>query len=88
MNSRFVIAAVVFVSVIVTSISVVYVKHRNRALFVELQLLERERDRLNTEWTKLRLESSAWATHDRLEQVASKRLSLRVPRAEDMEVVR
>ena len=62
-------------------------KHRSRILFVELQALERERDRLDTEWSQLALEHSAWATHDRIEELASKRLAFRAPEPSTMEVV-
>ena len=80
-------AVVIGLALMVTAVSVVYVKHRSRTLFVELQVLERGRDRLNIEWTQLTLESSAWATHDRIEQVASKRLKFRMPTPRDMEVM-
>ena len=87
MNGKFISVGIIALALIVTSVSVVFVKHRSRTLFVELQGLERNRDRLNTEWTQLRLESSAWATHDRLEQVATKQLQFRVPSPADMEIV-
>jgi cell division protein FtsL len=87
MNARLICLGVIALALVVTSVSVVFVKHRSRTLFVELQALERNRDRLNTEWTQLQLESSAWATHDRLEQVASKQLKFHVPAPSDMEVV-
>ncbi|MDX1529789.1 MAG: cell division protein FtsL, partial [Gammaproteobacteria bacterium] len=45
----------------------------------ELQSLERERDALEVEWGKLQLEQSTWATHERIESLARKRLELRVP---------
>jgi cell division protein FtsL len=46
---------------------------------VELQSLERERDSLDVEWGKLQLEQSTWATHERIESLARKRLGLRLP---------
>ena len=87
MPTRLMTALIVSMALVVTAVSVVYVKHRSRTLFVELQSLERERDRLNVEWTQLTLENSAWATHDRIEQVASRRLSFRMPTPTDMEVM-
>lgn len=87
MPGRLVTTMVVGVALVVTAVSVVYVKHRSRTLFVELQSLERDRDRLNVEWTQLTLENTAWATHDRIEQVASKQLSFRMPTPADMEVM-
>tara|TARA_B100000676_G_C17962877_1_gene778636 strand:+ start:72 stop:344 length:273 start_codon:yes stop_codon:yes gene_type:complete len=87
MPGRLVTTMVVGMALVVTAVSVVYVKHRSRTLFVELQSLERDRDRLNVEWTQLTLENTAWATHDRIEQVASKQLSFRMPTPADMEVM-
>ena len=87
MPGRLVTTMVVGMALVVTAVSVVYVKHRSRTLFVELQSLERDRDRLNIEWTQLTLENTAWATHDRIEQVASKQLSFRMPTPADMEVM-
>ncbi len=62
-----------------SAIALVYVQHRHRALYVELQSLQRERDALEVEWGKLQLEQSTWATHERIESLARKRLELRVP---------
>ncbi len=87
MPGRLVTTMVVGMALVVTAVSVVYVKHRSRTLFVELQSLERDRDSLNVEWTQLTLENTAWATHDRIEQVASKQLSFRMPTPADMEVM-
>lgn len=64
---------------LLSSVGLVYVQHRHRALYVELQSLERERDSLDVEWGKLQLEQSTWATHERIESLARKRLGLRVP---------
>lgn len=73
-------------ALLVSAVSVVYVKHSSRTLFVELRTLERERDRLNVEWTQLALERSYWATHDRIENLATDKLGFRAPDAGTMEV--
>jgi len=64
---------------LLSAVALVYVQHRHRALYVELQSLERERDSLEVEWGKLQLEQSTWATHERIESLARERLRLRVP---------
>ncbi len=64
---------------LLSAVALVFVQHRHRALYVELQSLERERDLLEVEWGKLQLEQSTWATHERIESLARKRLNLRVP---------
>lgn len=84
--NRYVVIAVLSAGLLFTSVAVVLVTHKNRTLFVQLQGLERERDRLNTEWSQLTLESSALATHDRVEQVATSRLKFHVPAPSEMEL--
>ncbi len=70
-------------AVIASAVAVVERKNESRRLFVELQQLERERDQLDVEWGRLRLEQGAWATHGRIEQVARERLDLVLPRDGD-----
>ena len=79
MKLKLVVVAGLLGAVIVSSVAVVYVKHRSRDLFVELQRLERERDAMQTRWTMLRLETTAWATHERVERLAAKKLTMTYP---------
>ena len=62
--------------VIISALSVVYVKHENRKHFVELQGLQKQRDAMNIEWGQLQLEQSTWATQSRIERLARKRLGM------------
>ena len=68
----------------VSAISVVYVKHYNRKLFVEVQQLEKQRDEMEIEWGKLQLEQNTWATHSRTERIARVRLQMTSPASEDI----
>ena len=58
---------------VLSAIALVYTKHESRKLFVELEALTHERDRLNIEWGQLQIEQSTWAQHARIEQVATDR---------------
>ena len=69
------------------SLALVYTKHESRKLFVELEELTTERDELNIEWGQLQIEQSTWATHGRIEQVATDRLSLVRPEPDDVYVI-
>lgn len=80
--------AVLWLAVLASALGVVYAVHRNRALFVELQQDQRERDQLNVEWGQLQLEQSAWATHGRIEQVARGKLDMVTPESKDIVVIR
>ncbi len=78
----------VFALVCVTSaLALIYTKHESRKLFVELESLTHERDQLNIEWGQLQIEQSTWATHARIEQVATDDLSLVRPIASEIFVI-
>jgi len=78
----------VFAIVCVTSaMALVYTKHESRKLFVELESLTQERDELNIEWGQLQIEQSTWATHARIEQVATDDLELMRPEATEIFVI-
>ena len=78
---------VLAVSVTATGIAVVEAKHRSRQMFVELEELNREQDRLQIDWGRLQLEQSTWATHPRIETRARERLKLTTPPNEALVVV-
>ena len=79
---------VVFALVCVLSaIALVYTKHDSRKLFVELESLTHARDDLNIEWGQLQIEQSTWATHARIEQVATDDLSLVRPTSSEIFVI-
>jgi len=48
-------------------------------LFIELQQLTAERDRLNIDWGRLQIEHSTWASPGRVEQLAREKLGMREP---------
>ena len=65
--------------VLSSAVAAVYAKHESRKLFIELQVLNAERDRLAVEWGQLQIEQSAWSTHARVEQIAREDMNLRPP---------
>jgi cell division protein FtsL len=67
---------------------VVYSKHRARDLFIELERLNTERDRLEMEWGQLQLEQSAWSTHAFVERVANARLKMSIPAPASVQIVK
>lgn len=78
----------VFAAVCVMSaMALVYTKHESRKLFVELETLTHERDELNIEWGQLQIEQSTWATHARIEQVATEDLLLVRPESTEIFVI-
>lgn len=74
--------------VMVSSLTVIELRHRNRLLFAELQTVTQERDALNTEWGQLLLEQGAWSEQRRVEETARARLGMALPSGEQVVVVR
>ena len=72
---------------VVSATALVYTKHESRKLFVELEQLTDERDELNIEWGQLQIEQSTWATHARIEQVASDDLQLTRPETTEIFII-
>jgi cell division protein FtsL len=66
-------------SVFLSAIGVIVNQHKARKLFVEVQVLESEQDKLNEVWGKLQLEQSTWSTNDRVEKISRDELQMREP---------
>lgn len=88
-NTRqpFLLTMVFVVVCMMSAIAMVYTKHESRKQFVELEKLTTERDELNIEWGQLQIEQSTWATHARIERVASEELSLVRPKSTEIYVI-
>ncbi|OUU80415.1 MAG: cell division protein FtsL [Gammaproteobacteria bacterium TMED78] len=62
-----------------SGIWIIQTKHFSRQSFIELESLNRERDRLQVEWGRLQLEESTWGNHPRVESIAREELKLALP---------
>lgn len=83
-----VVLALVFAIVcVVSAMALVYTKHEARKLFIELEQLTVVRDELSIEWGRLQIEQSTWATHARIEQVATQQLELSRPSTDEIYVI-
>ena len=72
---------------VVSAMALIYTKHESRKLFIELEQLTMERDELDIEWGRLQIEQSTWATHARIEKVATEELSLIRPAQTEIYVI-
>jgi cell division protein FtsL len=87
-NRQPLLLVIVFALVCVLSaLALIKTKHESRKLFIELEQLTDERDELNIEWGQLQIEQSTWATHARIEQVATEDLLLVRPESTDIYVI-
>jgi cell division protein FtsL len=81
------LALVFAVICVISAMALVYTRHESRKLFIELEQLTTERDELNIEWGQLQIEQSTWATHARIERLATEELSLTRPVATEIFVI-
>jgi len=73
--------------VVLSAVSVAYVKFLTRAEFVRLQEARTERDALDVEWGRLRLEEASLIAHSRLEDRARQELGMHSPQAAEVRVL-
>ena len=69
------------------ALALVTSQHQARQLYVELQKEHELAKQLEVEWGQLQLEASTWATHARVEKLATRALGMRVPPASRVKVV-
>lgn len=75
-------ANVVLLAILIAcSLGLVTAQHKARKLFIELEKEQKLEKDLNVEWGQLQLEQSTWATHSRIEKIATKSLAMRLPDA-------
>lgn len=73
--------------VVMSAIGVVQSSHLSRQLFTEQAILSDRNDQLQLEWAQLLLEQSAWSSPNRLESIATKKLGMLMPEAEDIQLL-
>jgi cell division protein FtsL len=88
MNQRPTVLPGLLLVVVVSAVCVVYAKHQARKLFIELQVLENERDAMDVEWGQLQLEQSTLTTQGQVEVAARDRLGMVVLSADNMVMVK
>jgi cell division protein FtsL len=72
---------------IACALALVTAQHKARKLFTELAKAQDVEKQLDVEWGQLQLEQSTWATHARIEKLATQALGMRVPEAAKVRTV-
>lgn len=80
-------AACIFV-LVTSAVAVTYSVHKSRLYLNQLQGLERQRDKLETEWGQLLLEQQTWGAYGRVGKLASEQLGMRNPLPTEIIMVR
>lgn len=61
------------------ALGVITARHQARKLFIDLEAGQAAAQRLGEDYTRLQLEQGTWATHKRIEAMASRSLGMRQP---------
>ena len=88
MTASPVTAAILLVAIVVSSLAVVYSRHQDRKLFIELQGLGYEKDAMDVEYGQLQLEQSTLTTHGKVEHAARTRLGMISPAAQQVQIIK
>jgi len=73
--------------VLISAFGVIFSSHACRELYAQLQDLEAGQWHLQEDYSRLLLEESTWASHHRVEKVATTELSMQPPAVESLQVV-
>lgn len=80
--------AILLAAIIATSLAVVYSRHQDRKLFIELQALGYDKDAMDVEYGQLQLEQSTLTTHGKVEQAARTRLGMVNPSPQQVQIIK
>lgn len=78
---------ILLVALMACAMALVASQHKARKLYVELQKEQATTKQLDVEWGQLQLEQGTWGTHSRIERIAIRELTMRLPAANRVEVV-
>lgn len=81
-------AVVIVFTLVSSAIAVAYSAHKSRLYLNDLQKLETQRDRLETEWGQLLLEQHTWGAYGRVGTLATEQLQMRNPAPTEIIMVR
>ena len=87
-NWQLPLLAILFVSIVFVAIKTVVQRHESRTAYMKLQTLEKERDKLAAQWSRLKLEQGTALNQVRVEQYARWDLEMKIPKASEIRIVR
>jgi len=86
-NWQLPVLAILFVSVVFIAIKTVVNRHESRTAYMKLQKLEKERDKLAAQWSRLKLEQAVTLNQVRVEQYARWDLNMKMPKASEIKII-
>jgi cell division protein FtsL len=88
MSARYFLIFLLTLGVLGSGIAVVYARQQHRQAYIELTRLQKQRDEINIEFSRLQLEQATWAETNRIEQVATERLGMSFPASAELLVAK
>lgn len=86
-TKRGILVVFLVIALLYSAFSIVYIKDLNRRLFIQYQVLQREKTGEVIQWGKLLLEKSTWSAQLRIQQVAQRRLEMQIPTEKEVVLV-
>lgn len=72
---------------VATAMGIVYTKHKSRMQFKSMRVTQKAIDNANVEWGRLQIEESTLARFGRIEDIATKKLNMRMPEHSEIKMV-
>jgi cell division protein FtsL len=69
---------------LIVIVDYIYLQHKTRNQFVELQVLIEQENNLNADWGRLQIEQSTLVNNSRIESEAKQRLGMKLPQSEQI----
>lgn len=70
-----------------TALGIVYSKHQSRMQFRDMRTVQKAIDDANIEWGRLQIEESTLARFGRIEDLATRKLNMRLPEHHEIKMV-
>jgi len=84
LDLKFILIALLMCAVFISALQLVLVRHKNRLLFIEFQVIQQQRDTLNVSYGQLQLEQSSLTQYNRIETIARQQLDMIIPTPDDI----
>ncbi|MDY6993204.1 MAG: cell division protein FtsL [Pseudomonadota bacterium] len=79
--------SLLIILVLMSALQIIWVRHHNRLLLVQLHALQQRHDELNERWGQLQLEQSTWSQQSRIEAIATQQLNMYLPTPSEIIII-
>lgn len=87
-TKRGILTVFLVIALLCSAFCIVYTKDLNRRLFIQYQILQREKTEELIQWGKLLLEQSTWSAQSRIQQIAQKQLGMQIPTEKEVILIK